>query len=353
MNHKKPTHIFISLLTAGLLSILALVPAMVFASHPPLEPTGSCQVERSTCQLEDENTVEAYGKGGDNRKLDVDYYYPKNPKRDTDTYPLIVFSHGAFGIKTSNESLYLELASHGYVVCAIGHTYQSLFTRIDGNPVLMDNGYMKEVMAEDAHADKAQSCKYYRKWMKTRTGDIQFVLEHTIAQVNRINQETTANGAQGFYELIDPTKIGVMGHSLGGSAALGIGRMRDDISAVVALESPYLCDITGVSDGEFVLIDSGYPTPVMNIYTDSTWGKMSEWDQYQTNNQMLTSESDKVANVHLKGSGHFSITDLALSSPGLTRVLNGVKTTVDPTECLKEVNRITLDFFDRYLKGIS
>ncbi len=46
-----------------------------------------------------------------------------------------------------------------------------------------------------------------------------------------------------------PARIGVMGHSLGGSAALCIGRQRPDVQAVLALESPFMCDIEGVRMG--------------------------------------------------------------------------------------------------------
>ncbi|MBQ5851909.1 MAG: hypothetical protein IIW54_14020, partial [Lachnospiraceae bacterium] len=34
----------------------------------------------------------------------------------TDDFPLVVFSHGAFGYYESNTSTYMELASNGYVV---------------------------------------------------------------------------------------------------------------------------------------------------------------------------------------------------------------------------------------------
>jgi hypothetical protein len=67
---------------------------------------------------------------------------------------------------------------------------------------------------------------------------------------------------------VDTDHIGMMGHSLGGSAALGIGRQRDEVNAVIALEAPFLYDIVGVEDGEFVFVDADYPTPVLNVYSD-------------------------------------------------------------------------------------
>jgi dienelactone hydrolase len=338
--HKKAYRIIKYLLIAILLSSVALVPAILFPAHNPLEPTGPYDVGMATIELEDTHRIEEYKaneEDNSNRILSVDYYFPKNA---TGKFPLILFSHGAFGVKSSNESLYLEMASHGYVVGAIGHTYQSLFTNIDGHLVTMDREYMHEVIREDAHKDKAQSYRYYQKWMKTRTEDIRFVMNYTIAKSD-------------FNEMVDSKRIGVMGHSVGGSAALGVGRMCEGVGAVVALESPFLCDILGVSNDEFILDEREYPVPVLNVYTDSSWGKMAKWPQYGTNNLMLKEESGKIQNVHISGAGHFSITDLALSSPGLARILDGNKTTVDAAVLVKMVNQITLTFFDRHLKGIS
>jgi hypothetical protein len=50
-----------------------------------------------------------------------------------------------------------------------------------------------------------------------------------------------------------------MGHSLGGSAVLGIGRQRADIHIVIALEAPFLYDIVGVDEGKFIFIDQITP----------------------------------------------------------------------------------------------
>ena len=59
---------------------------------------------------------------------------------------MLVFSHGAFGIKTSNTSTFTELASHGYVVVSIDHPYHSFYTvSEDGKVVTINPEYMQEV----------------------------------------------------------------------------------------------------------------------------------------------------------------------------------------------------------------
>lgn len=325
-----------------LLIFVFTLPSIIFPQHGAVKATGEFDVQTASYSYTDTNRTETYTGGSENRKLNVEMWFPKTAEGK---YPLIVFSHGAFGIKTSNLSLYNELASHGYVVCSIDHSYQCLYTKEEsGHTTWMDKRYMKEISAENAYIDKRQSYELYQKWMSIRTGDINFVIDYILAEAKKHDADTA-------YKLVDNTKIGAMGHSLGGSAALGIGRMRDDVSAVIALESPFMCDIQGVKDGEFVFTDAAYPMPVLNVYSDQGWSLLSTAPQYAKNYALLSSDDADAFNLHISGVGHLSLTDLALESPILTRILNGKKSTTDSLTCLKIINKVCLDFFDHYLKG--
>jgi len=46
-----------------------------------------------------------------------------------------------------------------------------------------------------------------------------------------------------------------------------------------------------------------------------------------------------------------SLTDLSLASPFLTTALSGSQASKDAVTCLKIVNKVSLAFFDSYLKG--
>lgn len=330
---------------AGCFSFLAF-PSILFPQYRIIETTGAYPVTRAAYTLTDTGRVETYSEAGGYRKLNVEFWYPAHAD---ESFPLVIFSHGAFGMRSSNESLYNELASHGYVVAAIDHTYQNLYA-IDesGRMTFVDQGYMNELMTEDAQADRERSLGLYRKWMAVRSGDIQFVLNAILAGADNPD-------AGEVYRLVDPARIGVMGHSLGGSAALCIGRQRPDVQAVLALESPFMCDIEGVRDGEFVFTEDAYPVPVLNVYSDSTWGRLAGLPQYAKNVSLLSGNmsgsNPQVFNVYLRGTGHLTLTDLALASPILTRVLNGHETTLPARDALAAVNRLSLAFFDRFLKG--
>lgn len=325
----------------ALIFVLTL-PAVVLPQYKALVATGEYEVATTTYTFTDTSRIETYTDTGENRKLTVGMWYPENADG---TYPLIVFSHGGLGVRSSNESLYIELASYGYVVCSVDHTYQGFYTTdVDGHTTWIDRGFMRDIMAEDALSNRQQSYEYYQKWMNVRTGDINFVIDRLLSGAQHSEADIV-------YKLIDSTEIGVMGHSLGGSAALGIGRLRDDISAVIALESPFMCDIKGVEDGEFVFTDETYPVPVLNIYSDSSWSILSKRPQYARNYALLSDTEATAFNVYISGVGHLTLTDFALTSPFLTRVFNGHKSPTETEYCLKTINKVCLEFFDCYLKG--
>ena len=324
-----------------LLVVIAVIPAVIFPQYQAVEATGEYQVATVTYTYTDTNRIETYTSNGENRKFNVELWYPQNANG---TYPLIVFSHGTTGTKTSNMSLYNELASHGYVVAAIDHTYQALFTTFaDGHTTWIDLDYIKEFSTEDARSDRQQSYVFYQKWMKIRMDDMNFVIDTILAKAQEEDTEPV-------YQRVDPEKIGVIGHSLGGSAALGIGRMRKDVTAVISLEAPFIYDIEGTKDGEFVWNEKPYPIPVLNVYTES-WNHLGEWKQYAENYALLSDTAATAFNVYISGAVHLSLTDLSLASPFLTNVLTGKKSTTDAITCLKMINKVSLEFFDSYLKG--
>lgn len=325
-----------------LLWFVALIPALVFPQHQPIPPTGSYAVETVIYTYTDDSRVETYTDDFENRKVTVQFWYPSDIEGK---YPLVVFSHGSFGTVTSNVSLFTDLASHGYVVGSISHPYQSLFsTDANGKTTWLDQGFMREVSIEDAKTDRQQSYSFYKKWMKVRMDDINFVINTILDQINDSDHDQ-------LFEMIDQTKIGVMGHSLGGSAALGIGEIRKDVSAVIALESPYMYDIKGVENEVFVWNEKPYPLPLLNIYSDSSWSHLNDWPQYALNARLIYDKRPETFNVYMKGAVHLSLTDLALTSPFLTRILSGQKNSLNSIEGLTLINQIALSFFDDYLKG--
>lgn len=320
---------------------LCMLPLSLFPEYDELPTLGIYAFESKLVYLEDDTRQETFSNDDTFRQVGIQVWYPVNY---SETFPLIIYSHGGISTPTSNESLFRELASQGYVVFSLNHPYHSIFSKTKGGKsMIIDSSYMKELNSEDATSDPKTSFELYQKWMNIRTQDINFVIDF-------VKNETQENPLSSLISMVDKENIAVIGHSLGGSAALCVGRQRDDIKAVIALESPYMCDILGVDEQGFVFEQNIYPIPVLNIYSDSTWDHLSSWPQYKQNHTFLSEISSDIENVHMSGAGHFSLTDLSLLSPLLTRTLDGFESSKDHKEILESINMICLEFLDKHLK---
>ncbi|HRW11379.1 MAG TPA: hypothetical protein P5121_40045 [Caldilineaceae bacterium] len=344
-----PTRTVFSTIGTLLLVFVALIPALVFPQHDVPVSTGAPAVATATFTYVDESRVETFTGTGEARRVNVKFWFPQEA---AGTYPLVVFSHGTGGIKASNTSTFMELASNGYVVCSIDHPYHSLFTTgDDGKLVRIDPGYWQEYLdVVNQNVDAATRYQLSQQWLALRTADMNFVLDTILARGKE-------NSAAAVYSLIDPTKIGLMGHSIGGAESAQVARERNDIDAVVNLDGDLLGEYVDFVNGQEVLNEQPYPVPILNIYTDDL--------QQQLN--MIPNAVDVVAaehvlttaphgyHVYLPGTNHFSVTDLPLVSPFIvslmTRSIPGVgASSADPLATVEKMNGIVLPFFDVYLK---
>lgn len=330
-----------------MLIIFSTVPALVFPQFKLPEMTGEFKVETAVYTYTDINRIETFTDNGENRKVNVEFWYPSNTQGK---YPLVVFSHGAFGVRMSNTSTYSELASNGYVVCSIDHPYHAAGTAdTDGNLTIGSTAFMQKVA--DVNGDiysEEEKLAIYDEWMTVRTGDISFVMDTII--------ENTKNSHEQVFTLIDTGKIGLMGHSLGGAASVQLGRDRKDIGAVIDIDGTMLGEHRGVIDGEVVLNDEPYPLPLLNFYSEYVINELLANPAYVYPNKYISSISPEAFEVCIKGSNHMSYTDLPLFSPMLADMLSGISggnttATVDKYYCIETMNRLVLEFFNCYLKG--
>jgi dienelactone hydrolase len=333
-----------------LLVCIAISPALIFPQYklPPM--TGKFEVDTVKYTYTDQSRIETFSHTGENRKVNVEFWYPKNT---AGTYPLVVFSHGAFGIKTSNTSTFMELASNGYVVCSIDHPYHSLFTiGADGHPVTVDPSFFQEVIdVNNGKYDEAAIFKLEQKWMNLRTADINFVLDTILAHAKQASPEAV-------YQLIDPSKIGLIGHSLGGESSAQVARERNDIGAVINLDADLHGEYLNYVDGKYVLNDKPFPAPFLTIFADELVKLIDAVPDANTVVAVkhVIATSPNAYEVHLTGTDHMSLTDLSLASPFLVSLINasvpkGGGQEVDAYSTIEKMNKIVLQFFDVYLKG--
>ena len=131
----------------------------------------------------------------------------RNAAAKPGTYPLIIFSHPSGGNRRAATFLCTHLSSHGYLVAALDHS----------------EVVAPELARRDGETD-AQKTARWEAGIANRVPDIRFLLDHLL------------NGAAWDSETnVDPTQIGIVGHSFGGWTALAATDVESHICAVVAL----------------------------------------------------------------------------------------------------------------------
>ncbi|MBQ7614783.1 MAG: dienelactone hydrolase family protein [Butyrivibrio sp.] len=364
-NIKKKAAIVFSAVLSFVLILVSLVPAFIFTDYDGRPLTGKYAAAQKQAILLDHARLESFETDGSCREVPVYFYYPENYMEDgqksMNSLPLVIFSHGAFGYYQSNTSTYRELASNGYVVVSLDHPYHSFYTKdSSGKTITVDPTFIQTAMSvgNDPEAEYTEEEIYEitSEWMQLRMDDMNFVID-------TLKEAAEGNYGDSWYfgkdkkeeleevmSLVDASKIGLMGHSLGGATAVTVGR-RTDVSAAVDLDGTMLGEELGVENGMPVINSEPYTTPLLCITNEphhmeaTEAGKLS----YSYANNVILNNADEGFETYVAGSEHMNFTDLPMFSPFLSGLLGSGS--VDAGYCIDTMNALILDFFNCYLKG--
>ena len=114
--------------------------------------------------------------------------------------PVVVLSPGFTNSRGTLTALAEDLASHGYVVAGIDHTYESFATAFP-------DGRVTTCLAREA---RRKDTGFWEKLGAGRAADVSFVLDDL----------TGAHPAWTGAGLIDPSRMAMAGHSAGGASAI-------------------------------------------------------------------------------------------------------------------------------------
>lgn len=345
-----------------ILTICVLVPTVVLPFYSLPEPTGNFNVGTVSDDFTDKSRVETFSKEeGKLRKIAVQFWYPTDRtgseilydisgapiSTSQQNYPVLIFSHGAFGMRMSNASTFRELASHGYIVASIDHTYHSFYTAFsEGKSIIVNNDFLNEAIgATVGDLSPEKEFQVSHDWLDLRTADIELVID----SLKSGELGTSSNLLKGH---MDMTKIGLFGHSLGGAAAAQGSRERNDISAAIVIDGTMIGDITGLDgDNKPIITTESFKQPLMLMYNSSFKDQEAKETSYLPNINAFNNGTEAAYSLCIKDSGHLNFTDLPRISPFLAKKL-GVGT-VDSFEGIKIVNDYSLAFFDKHIKGQS
>lgn len=249
------------------------------------------------------------------------------------SFPLIVFSHGYHSSRFYYSSLCQELASHGYVVVAIDHTYDAGITE------LPDGKIIPWARLTDAPDSSDAFYETFKTRLAIRTSDISFVLD------------CVAKHSDPLFAHVDINKIGIFGHSLGGEAALQAAAKDARIQAVAAM------DFFPIGD----LIKAEHQVPCMTLAAEHT-----DWSTFEASQAVHAHLKERAKQVEdqcgyhvlLKGADHVAFSDFSLFSHMnvFKKLPQGSMFSIGSIDGFEAINLIRVylaAFFDKTLQHVE
>ena len=266
-------------------------------------------------------------------------------------FPVIVYHHGYGGFTRVHVALIEDLASHGYVLVSVGHAFESAFLETPGGviPFEPDNpGYVARL--EEAHGDSQEALKdailsageveeqadayrnlraaspRHQESTRMWAADGSFILDR-LAELNESDGVLAGT--------LDLSRVGVIGHSLGGAAA---GQAVLDDNRVIAG-----IDMDGFMFGDY--LGSNSDAAFMFISAVRSWAGVG--------GSALTVFFERASGpaylVLIDGFEHCSFTDLPL----FPSMCPGEGVGSDGERALHIQRAYVRAFFDRHLEGRS
>jgi pimeloyl-ACP methyl ester carboxylesterase len=335
-----------------LLPMIGFFMVMIFPEIILEKPTGQYPVGTLVMNLEDDRR-DIYDEEGGNREIKLQIFYPANEKlrnpvpwfldgpetvktfansynmpslffahltevkshsyldaeiSEGGPFPVIILSHGWGSSRILHLNQSENLASHGYIVVAIDHTYAAAMTRLSSGEII---GHKESILPEIDFLDEA------KEMIEVFSGDIEAARNHLdFLQENHPNLKGQ----------MDLSQIGLLGHSTGAGGDVYYA-MNHDVQAIVGLD-PWVEPLLEIED--------------LNI--PSLYMRSEEWME-GPNNENLKKLTFEVYTI--KDSTHQDFTMAGILSP-IQRWLGW-----SGKDSLKLQEKMVLDFFEKTLKNKS
>jgi len=367
----RPIRIILSL---GLLAVSTALPILLPVPLIP-SPSGPYQVGTRIYELTDESRSELYSGKDESRRFQIQIWYPADVastdkpaqwmaradiyapaiskdilelppffldhlaladvpaykesmvEQTSDGFPVILFSHGWNSFNAQNTGQALELASHGYVVVGVQHTYGAVITVFDDGTIAKNNpDALPSGVPDDEYEIAAKTL--VDQW----AGDIAFALDFL--------QEQNAEANSSFDQTLDFSRVGVYGHSTGGGAAIQFCGTDVRCRALLG-QDPFMQPVS------YQVLENGVTQPSFFMFSQVWHDRVGS-----LNNRLFydfsSNSADVYGAVYIEGTGHYDFADLPLLSPlapqlGLKGPINGKRVTAIVNDYLVSFFEATLN----------
>ena len=241
--------------------------------------------------------------------------------KDQGLFPILLFSHGLGGMKNQNSIQIEALVLQGYIVIAPDHAFDASIT-------VFSDGTIADFRSGSEGIDtEGQFWEQRLPQLQNRTDDINYIY-------NKIRLLSEDNNS--LWSYIDIDKIGIFGHSFGGSTCIMVAHSNPEIDAVFLLDAWTLAVPQNV-------VDAGLNVPIMFMGQDK-WENPINIIKLDTLLARSRQQTDKII---LKGAHHFDFSDI----PHFTKLSKtfGVSGKMESNVLMDTINTSIISFFNNNL----
>lgn len=261
--------------------------------------------------------------------------YRGAPAQRGATYPVVLYTPGAGVSRVLGTGLAEDLASRGYVVVTVDHTYET------GPAVEFPGGRI----VPPAPAPNGFDTVIREKYVAARLGDFRFVLDTLTRLAGGANPDAEQDPLPGgLGEVLDLERIGAVGHSSGGYTAVEAMHQDRRIDAAVDLDGQIGVDaafgraVTEGVDRPTLVLTSSQIEQVgdANPSLDAFWRGATGWKRH----------------LAIADSAHYDFTDMPSLVPAIARPAAAQYIgTIDPDRMAALVRSYVAAMFDKFLRA--
>ncbi|MFF7249677.1 alpha/beta hydrolase [Embleya sp. NPDC008237] len=277
--------------------------------------------------------------------------YTNAPAR-TECRPVLLYSPGGADPRGMGTGVAEELASRGYVVVCIDHPGDGAVVEFPVDMAGREGRVRWTVLRFDARTDPG----LFRTMIDTRIADTRFVLDRLTVLARGENPDPTgAPLPDGLHRALDLRRVGVYGHSAGGTTAAETMYEDRRIAAAINLEG-YLDHPSPAPgrDGElYPIARDGTDRPLLLLDTD---GFPDRRNLERSWSALLAHSRRHVPRHRIESAAHHVFTDHAVFAPrlqaaGLMSAADRISLigAIDPAVSVPTVRRYVQGFFARHL----